>query len=258
LGSDSFGIPTINFGIFHKPVLRRIALWTYKQAPLLLGISEFQNKNLKTYGVLSATIIPWGIERNVYKFINKQRSSPLRIIHVGHLTPVKDQVTLIKAFALIVKQFPAELRIYGVDCMKGAIQKISCELGIEKHIQFLEMVSYERMSKLYGWADMMLHTSIVEGQSMALTEAAASGVLLAGTRVGILHDLGDSCGITIEVGDFEDLAKKVLNILEDAKSWDEKIQNARKWTDSHDLQWTIDELKSSIHSLLHWYSSNKK
>jgi len=193
----------------------------------------------------------------MYEFKTKKSNPVLHIIHVGHLTPVKDQVTLIKAFALIVKQHPAELRIYGVDRMNGTMQRTVQELGIEKQVQFLEIVPYHQMPELYSWADMMLHTSLVEGQSMALTEAAASGVLLVGTKVGLLHDLGEDCGIIVEVGDFEGLAIKVLNILGDHESWNKKIQNARQWTETHDLSWTIDKLGSSLLSLSNNYRSNQ-
>src|SRR5258706_130256 len=44
LGGDATGIKSINFGILHKPIQRKIALWAYRQTTLLLGISEgFQN-----------------------------------------------------------------------------------------------------------------------------------------------------------------------------------------------------------------------
>src|SRR5258706_1431827 len=185
LGSDSFGLQTINLGILHKPILRRLALWTYHHASLLLGISEFQKKELEIYGITKIIVIPWGAESEFFNFINKTYHSPLHLIHVGHLTPVKDQSTLLKAFALISKKHPAELKIFGVDCMNGAIQKMASELGIEDRVQFQGMIPYDKMPELYDWADIMLHTSIVEGQSMALTEAAATGVLLAGTRVGL-------------------------------------------------------------------------
>lgn len=246
LGGDAAGIKSINFGILHKPIIRSIALWVYRRTTLLLGISEFQKRQLSLYGIKEIKIIPWGVEKDAYKFMEKEIGSPLHIIHVGHLTPVKDQVTLLKAFALIKQQRSAELRIYGVDGMNGTIQKVAQKLGIEEHVQFLEMVPYEQMPGLYRWADIMLHTSITEGQSMALTEAAATGLLMAGTRVGLLHDLGDECGVTVDVGDFEGLAKKTLNVLNDQKSWDEKILNARKWSEVHDLQWTINELKGYL------------
>jgi glycosyltransferase involved in cell wall biosynthesis len=182
--------------------------------------------------------------------MNRKRGSTLHVIHVGHLTPVKDQVTLIKAFAFIAKQRSAELRIFGEDFLNGAIQKLCKELEIDEKVQFLDVILYQQMPEQYAWADVILHTSLVEGQSMALTEAAATGVLLAGTNVGLLHDLGEDCGVIVEVGDFETLASKVLSVLDDDQRWTTKIQNARRWAEIHDLPWTINELKGRLHSLL--------
>ncbi len=202
------------------------------------------------HGIARTLVIPWGIEKNTYEFQMKKRNPVLHIIHVGHLTPVKDQVTLVKAFALVAKRQPSELRIFGEDFLRGAIQKLCKELGIEKKVQFLDIIPYEQMPEQYAWANMMLHTSSAEGQSMALTEAAACGVLLAGTNVGLLHDLGEECGITVEPGDFNGLATKVLSVLDDHESWNKKINNARRWAETHDLSWTISELISHLQPLL--------
>lgn len=250
LGSDAAGISSIDFGIFHKPIPRKLALWTYNRASLLLAISEFQRTQLLNYGVKkSITIIPWGVETSLYKFAPTKREAVLHVIHVGHLTPVKDQTTLLKTLALVAKRYPVELRIFGVDCMNGAIQKLCSELGIEKSVQFLDMIPYHEMPGQYAWADIMLHTSLSEGQSMALTEAAACGVLLAGTQVGLLYDLGEDCGITVEVGNFEGLASKVLSTLDDPESWNGKIQRAKSWSEAHDLSWTVDTIRLHLNAL---------
>ena len=249
LGSDSAGIPSINFGIFHKPIPRKLALWTYDNATQLLAISEFQRKQLQSYGVRkSITPIPWGVETELYKFKSKDRGSVLRVIHVGHLTPVKDQATLLRALALIAKQYIVELRIFGVDCMNGSIQKLCNELRLDNNVKFLGMIPYDQMPAQYEWADLMLHTSLSEGQSMALTEAASCGVLLAGTKVGLLYDLGEDCGITVAVGDFEGLAANVLRILADRELWEQKVRQAKLWSESHDLEWTIREISSRLNA----------
>ncbi|HEV8515102.1 MAG TPA: glycosyltransferase [Cyclobacteriaceae bacterium] len=250
LGSDAAGIESINFGILHRPIIRRIALWTYRHTTLLLGISEFQKNQLSPYGVKEIKIIPWGVKKDDYKFIEKKLSSTLHVIHVAHLTPVKDQTTLIKAFALIAKQRPAQLRIFGEDFLKGSIQKLCKELGVENQVEFLHVIPYHQMPEQYAWADVMLHTSISEGQSMAITEAAASGVLLVGTRVGLLHDLGEDCGIVVDIGDYTALASKVLSLLDDNKKWQQKIQNARQWVETHDLSWTTNELVQQLNSVI--------
>jgi glycosyltransferase involved in cell wall biosynthesis len=43
-------------------------------------------------------------------------------------------------------------------------------------------------------------------------EAFASGVLVAGTRVGLLADAGDE-SITVDPGDAEGLAEKILQLI---------------------------------------------
>jgi glycosyltransferase involved in cell wall biosynthesis len=247
LGSDSAGIQSINFGIFHKPIPRTLAMWTYRKASLLLAISNFQKKQLIAYGVKKTiTTIPWGAENSLYKFNVKKRGDVLRVIHVGHLSPVKDQATLLKAFALIGKRHKVELRIFGEDFMNGAIQKLCQQLGMEHCVHFLDMIPYHQMPEQYAWADIMLHTSLSEGQSMALTEAAACGVLLAGTKVGLLHDLGEKCGVTVDAGDFEGLASKVLSVISEPDKWEQKILHAKLWSEKHDLNWTCSEIKSRL------------
>jgi glycosyltransferase involved in cell wall biosynthesis len=250
LGSDSFGVRSINFGILHKPIISKIALWSYRRAALLLGISEFQKASLARFGVTNVTIIPWGTDSNEYRFNLKKRDSPLRVIHVGSITPVKDQATLIKAFAIIAKQHPAELRFFGQDLLEGKMQNLCATLGVAEHVQFLGVVPYFQMRNHYTWANVLLHTSLVEGQCMAITEAVASGVLVAGTRAGILADLGDDCGIIVEPGDYEGLAAKVLTILTDDQLWEAKVENAGSWAEAHDLAWTVGELKTNLLSAM--------
>ncbi|MEO5602530.1 MAG: glycosyltransferase [Cyclobacteriaceae bacterium] len=251
LGGDAAGISAINFGIFHRPFLRRIALWTYHQTHLLLAISYYQKDQLKSFGIGRAVcVIPWGADDLLYKFLLKELSNPVHFIHVGHLTPVKDQTTLLKAFALINHDHPSELRMFGGDFLNGTMKQLCNELGIQNSVQFLNMVPYQEMPKHYQWADLMMHTSLSEGQSMALTEAAASGVLLTGTRVGLLYDLTDHCGITVDTGDYRTLAKKIIDIISNRVVWREKIDRAKDWSERHTFHWTVAEINKQLDQLI--------
>jgi glycosyltransferase involved in cell wall biosynthesis len=250
LGSDSASIPSIDFGILHKSIRGRLAKWAYRKTSLLFTLSRFQKDTLAIHGIdRQIHVVPVGADLSNFKFSSKPRHTILHVIHVAHLTPVKDQVTLLRAFAILIKEYPAELRIFGDDCLQGQIQKLCKELNIEKYVQFYGMIPYNQMPQQYEWADIMFHTSLSEGQSHALAEAAACGVLLAGTRVGLLYDLGDQCGITVEPGDYKDLTAKVGLILNDPEEWKNKIQRARKWCESHDLSWTVGKLTKLLHTL---------
>ena len=249
-GSDAAGIPSVDFGVLHKPFQRFLAKWAYRETSRLLCMTKFQQDSLLKHGISRAVyIIPCGVDLSMFKFRLKIPGSVLQIIHVGHLNRVKDQGTLLRAFAILIKQQPSRLRIFGVDCLGGQLQKLCRELNIEKHVQFLDMLPHVEMPAQYGSADIIFHTSLSEGQCMALTEAAASGVLLAGTRVGLLYDLGDGYGITVEPGDYKNLAEKTISILNKPEELKTKIELARRWSEDHDLRWTVSQLTELLHSL---------
>lgn len=250
LGSDVAAVPSINFGVLHRPVFRELALWTYRNASLMLAISDYQKENLKIYGIMSVTVVPWGVELQKYSFLSKEINEPIHFIHVAHFSPVKDQVTMLKAFALILQKYRGELRVYGEDFLDGALQRKCTELGIADKVKFMGIIPYAEMPNQYQWADVMLHTSLSEGQSMALTEAAASGVLLTGTRVGLLYDLGDEGGVPVEVGDYNSLAKNVILALENDFERKAKIRFARAWAETHDIEWTANEVTKNLKRLV--------
>lgn len=243
LGADAARVPSINYGIFNKPLLRQVALWAYHQCTMLLTISQFQKDQLFKFGLRRpVVVIPWGVDPEMYRFSSRNRSDVIHFIHVAHMSPVKDPATMVRAFARISRHHPSELYILGVDNMKGAIADLCRSLKILDHVKFIGMVPYAEMPTYYDWADIMLHTSLSEGQCMALTEAATCGILIAGTPVGLLYDLKDDCGIIADFGDDEGLSAKVIEILGKREEWDRKVENARKWSGQHTLRWTVDEL----------------
>jgi glycosyltransferase involved in cell wall biosynthesis len=251
LGADAAGIKAINFGIMHHFFRGRTARWAYRNADLLLGISEYQADQLRKFGVRrNIHVLPWGADPQLYPFESKPRKDTLHCIHVGHSTRVKDQATLLRAFALIAKQTPARLRIIGHDDgIQPELKKLCRELVIDTQVEFIPMVPYAEMPSYYRWADIMLHTSLSEGQSMALTEAAASGILMAGTPVGLLYDLGEACSVHVDFGDYRALAKRVLELLQRPEEWNKKILLARAWSVNHDIHWTMKRLESLLNDL---------
>ncbi len=249
LGADSSSIKSINYGIFHKRFPRFIATWSYQNCSTLLAISEFQANRLKSFGITRPIrVVSWGADATMYSFTEKKLNDVLQIIHVAHINPVKDQFTMIRAFSLIRKSRPAKLKIFGLDTMNGALHKFCHELGLDDDVEFHGVVPYYEMPAHFKEANVMLHTSLSEGQCMALTEAAACGVLMAGTRVGILHDLGDECGVAVDVGDHGGLTTKVLALLDNPVELRRRIENARKWSQYHDFNWTVQELSKLLDS----------
>jgi len=116
-------------------------------------------------------------------------------------------------------------------------------------VEFVGAVSHQQMADHYQWADVMLHTSWYEGQAIVIAEAAMSGVLIAGTAVGLVSDLGDSSAIQVPTGDFQLLAEKTLHILDDEVRASHMREMARAWAITHDFFWTVSQYKEIINQL---------
>ena len=116
-------------------------------------------------------------------------------------------------------------------------------------MDFYGPVVYSAMPEHYAWADMMLHTSLYEGQGIVIAEAAMCGVLIAGTSVGLISDLGDSGTVAVPPGDFRLLADKVLESLNNPAVGEEKRRIAFAWAKEHDFLWMVDQYKTLLHEI---------
>jgi len=93
----------------------------------------------------------------------------------------------------------------------------------------------------------MIHTSLFEGGALAIIEAMLYGVVVAGTKVGLVSDLSDDFFIRSERQDSEDLAQKILTVIKDHTRYNALRDNAYQWAASH----SIDSMADSF---LHLYN----
>ena len=111
-------------------------------------------------------------------------ASGMRIIGtVGRLNPVKDQATLLRAFARVHGEFAdTALVLVGDGALRGSLQSQAAALGIADAVRFLGDRSDVR--ELLQGFDLFALSSLSEGYSMALLEACASGLPIVATDVG--------------------------------------------------------------------------
>jgi len=102
---------------------------------------------------------------------------------VGRLNPVKDQATLLRAFAHLRGDFAdVALVLVGDGALRGSLESQAAALGIGDAVRFLGDRSDVR--ELLQGFDIFALSSLSEGYSMALLEACASGVPIVATDVG--------------------------------------------------------------------------
>jgi len=252
LGAEAADLPAIGYGHLREPGARRRLFRACARASALVAVSRYQLERMGTHGFsrADARVIPIGAEADRFRFEPKPRRTPLRILHVANLTAVKDQGTLLRAFArLRGLGVDARLRIVGEDNLGGEIQRLADGLGVRNDVEFTGAVPYSEMPAHYRWADIALSTSLSEGQNLALTEAAMSGALVVGTPVGHLHDLGEEAAVLVKAGDPEDVARRIAGTAADPAGWQRRVQAARAWASAHDMGWTVDRIGEIIHGL---------
>lgn len=112
---------------------------------------------------------------------------------VGRIQDVKDQATLIEAFALLLQRLPQEtaarmrLAIVGEGPLRPGLQEKVKQAGLE-HAVWLPGARNDIAALMQAF-DVFALSSIAEGTPVTLLEAMACGLPVVSTRVGGIPDL---------------------------------------------------------------------
>jgi glycosyltransferase involved in cell wall biosynthesis len=138
---------------------------------------------------------------------------------VGRLDPIKDQITLLRAFNSLVKQSPRagdglRLVIVGGGDMQHELAQSVSDMRLNSLVTFAG-ASDDVASQLRTF-DVFVLPSLNEGISNTILEAMATGLPVIATSVGGNPELvqQDVTGFLISAGDSEALARKLRYYLE--------------------------------------------
>jgi len=133
-------------------------------------------------------LAPLGVDEALFSPAPGQ--SGQRILHAGTLVAVKDQATLLRAFALMRQHVSdACLDIIGDGPLLVELQQLAASLRLDGSVRFRGAVDHAELAATYRGAAVCAVSSRHEAQCMVALEAAACGVPLAGTCVGVLPEL---------------------------------------------------------------------
>lgn len=249
-GGDAASIPDIRYGQLLRPLQRRMVLWALHHCHVLISPTRYLIENLKRHGFQRSNVrfIPLGIDTDLFDFRESEIQTPVRFLSVGSLNHVKDHSTLLRAFAIITAKLPSELTIIGEGYLGESLRALGRELDLSSKVTFESQVDHDELPSRYHAADVLLHTSRSEGHPIVAEEAMSCGVLVCGTRVGLLADLPECC-VSVEVGDHRALAEAVLTIIPNRNRVAEIKQAAARWARVHSISWTVAELRETYEQL---------
>lgn len=206
-----------------------LARFVLRRADAVRTVSERMKKMLvDDFGVSAdkVTVVPIQVKIPNYKHqIPKksqetnsklQHGDPFVFLTVGRLVPVKNVGMQIEALAEVVKMHPeVELWIAGDGEESNTLKAASEKLGIKERIKFLGWQN--DLEKFYNQADAFVLTSNSEGWGMAVVEAAAHGLPIIMTDVGLAGEViknGEN-GLVVPVGDTGSLIQAMRRSVED-------------------------------------------
>lgn len=143
-------------------------------------------------------------------------SRKIMIGTVGRLDPVKDQLTLLKAFASLVKrvgsnEMTPHLVVVGAGEMRAKLMNFICQQKLDNHVTFTG--ASEDIDAILKSLDLFVLPSLNEGISNTILEAMATGLPVLASDVGGNPELVKEgvTGSLFSPGD----ADKLCRLLED-------------------------------------------
>lgn len=239
--------PLYNFKIYH------FLKWAYKQADKIIAISNFtKNEILKKAGALNnICVINHGVEFD--RFYKKHEEIDEKfIISVGGLKKRKGYHIAIPAFAGVHKKiYNLKYKIVGNQSDSSYfsyLKELVKKYELEDSVEFLNDVSDEQLSELYGQSKLFILPSVnvghnFEGFGLVFLEAAAAGLPVVGTLGNGIEDAVKNGfnGLLVEQNNIEQTTQAMLDIINNSRKWNEMSSNSYIWAKEHDLKLVIDQ-----------------
>ncbi len=144
--------------------------------------------------------------------------TPLRLVSVGRLAPVKGQALLLDAVRqLRASGIDVHLTIVGDGPKRSALEQLSDRLGVSERVEFTGAVGQDEIAHHYSMADLYVHASFAEGIPVVLMEAMAHRLPVVAAGVMGIRELvrdGDN-GLVVRPGRADELVHAIGRLAGD-------------------------------------------
>jgi glycosyltransferase involved in cell wall biosynthesis len=217
-GGELVSIPDIAYGGSRTWQGRLRETWVLRAVSTVTAASEPVIAQLALRGV-AAHRVPLGVDLRSWPPrdpVRRDHGRPAKLIHVASLNRVKDQVTLVRALAVLMNSgLNFEMDVVGDDTLNGETQQLTQKLGLSERVRYRGFLTQRQLRPLVEAADLMVLSSRHETGPLVALEAAVAGVPTVGTMVGHIAEWAPDAAMAVPVGDWTRLAAAVRQLLED-------------------------------------------
>lgn len=196
-------------------IVRRVL----RRAKVVISISSYDSDELA--GLIRG--IPLRIGNPIARefFSSETVPSPPRLLYAGMLSPLKNPLGLVNAFAEARRAVPeARLALIGPQPDAAYLQKIRdriSTLGLDDCVEITGLVDTDRMRREIADSRAVVLFSRQENSPTIIAQAMASGKPVVASRVGGVPEMVDDgeTGFLIESGDEVALSDRLQTLLKD-------------------------------------------
>jgi glycosyltransferase involved in cell wall biosynthesis len=198
-----------------------------QQADHIICVSEAtKNDLLRIYNDIETpiSVVYSGVSADFTQGVARDARLPERyVLFVGNRRGYKDARTALEAFARIAPEYPdLHLLMVGGGGFSRDEQALVNGLGVRGRVQ-QRTVSDADMPNAYANAEMFVFPSRYEGFGLPALEAMASGTPAVLCHSSSLPEVGGDAAVYFELGNTDDLAKKMKTLLDEPSIRDHHI-----------------------------------
>ncbi len=193
------------------------ARWPYSHISNSMTSAEALRRHSGPFVPRQIFVVCNGLDLNRFRCSNETPGLRNYVAAVGSLSPVKRWDRLLRAVQKVksVGVGDVRFRIAGDGPLRFALEKLACDLGISRTVEFLG-ATHDIPAFLRG-AKFLVHTSESEGCPNAVMEAMACGLAVVTMEAGdISYVVEDGkTGFVVRQGDETKFVERVLQLLGD-------------------------------------------
>lgn len=223
--------------------MKWVTRYTLKRSAFFVSDADVSRNKAIEFGMIPAKtmIFPWGtdIEHFTPKNVQPSNPKPFTLFCSRTWEPIYGVDVLAKAFVEVASKNPnVHLILLGGGSQGHKIRQILMNGGVMDQVHFGGHVSQADLPRWYHMADLYISPSHVDGSSVTLMEALASGLpCLVSDIPGNKEWIEDGVnGWLFRDGDADDLAAKILSAIHHRQSF-KKIGEAARKTAEEKADW---------------------
>ncbi len=240
------------------PFLQKTMPWSIKQASHLIAVSQDTKKDLMKYFQVpesKISVIYNGVDPIFLQTPTQEETEEVKkkyklpgqyFLSVSTIEPRKDFGTMIEAYSLLPDSIKADhhLVIVGSKGWQNEYKKITDlieRLELKDKVHLLGYVEYKNLPAIYRLAKVYLHTSIKEGFGIGLIQAMASHLPIVASNTSCHPEIVKSAGLYFEMRNPNDLANKIIQMLNSKATRQYHIAVGSKLADNYSWKKSAQE-----------------